>query len=119
LDRGRGPGSIATHPDQFDPERSRPGYRHLRNYVTVEETHMKKIFVIASLIAFSLPAMAQDTPTRVTPDALAWKENPAFPKGVQIATLVDDSTKGMWLSYGSSFRLTFKCRRTLTLIPRS
>ena len=30
---------------------------------------------------------------RVTPDALAWKQNPAFPKGVQIATLVGDPTK--------------------------
>src|SRR5213078_3248181 len=39
------------------------------------------------------PAMAQDTLTRVTPDALTWKENPAFPKGVQIATVVGDPTK--------------------------
>jgi hypothetical protein len=46
---------------------------------------MRKFLVIASLIAFSLPAMAQDKPTRVTPEALAWKENPAFPKGVHIA----------------------------------
>jgi hypothetical protein len=37
--------------------------------------------------------MAQDTLTRVTPDALTWKENSAFPKGVQIATLVGDPTK--------------------------
>jgi hypothetical protein len=51
---------------------------------------MRKFLVIAGLIAFSLPAMAQDTPTRVTPDALTWKDNPAFPKGVQIATLVGD-----------------------------
>jgi hypothetical protein len=34
---------------------------------------MRKFLVIAGLIAFSLPAMAQDTPTRVTPDALAWR----------------------------------------------
>jgi len=54
---------------------------------------MRKFLVIAGLIAFSLPAMAQDTPTRVTPDALAWKENPAFPKGVHIATLVGDRAK--------------------------
>ena len=32
-------------------------------------------------------------PTRVTPDALAWKENAAFPKGVQIATPGRDPTK--------------------------
>ena len=37
--------------------------------------------------------MAQDKEMRVTPDALTWKENPAFPKGVQIATLVGDPTK--------------------------
>src|SRR5438445_13537228 len=54
---------------------------------------MRKLLVIVGVVAFSLPAIAQDTPTRVTPDALAWKENPAFPKGVQIATLVGDPTK--------------------------
>jgi hypothetical protein len=58
-----GAGRAASLPirNQFDFERSRPRYRHLRNYVTMEETHMRKFFVIASLIAFSLPAMAQDT----------------------------------------------------------
>ena len=54
---------------------------------------MRKLLMIAGLVAFALPAMAQDTPTRVTPDTLTWKENPAFPKGVQIATLVGDPTK--------------------------
>jgi len=54
---------------------------------------MRPFLLLAAFIAFSLPAMAQDTPARVTPDALAWKENPAFPKGVQIATLVGDPTK--------------------------
>ena len=54
---------------------------------------MRKLLVVAGVVAFSLPAIAQDTPTRVTPDALTWKENPAFPKGVQIATLVGDPTK--------------------------
>ena len=54
---------------------------------------MRKLLVTAWFIAFSIPAMAQDTPTRVTPDALAWKENPAFPKGVLIATLVGEPTK--------------------------
>jgi hypothetical protein len=37
----------------------------------LEEIHLRKFLVIAGLIAFSLPAMAQDAPTRVTPDALA------------------------------------------------
>ena len=47
----------------------------------------KRLLVAAGVVAFALPAMAQDTLTRVTPDALTWKKNPAFPKGVQIATM--------------------------------
>src|SRR5690348_7410471 len=54
---------------------------------------MKKLLVIAGLVVFSFPATAQNTPTRLTPDALAWKESPAFPKGVQIATVVGDPSK--------------------------
>src|SRR5438045_7831504 len=54
---------------------------------------MRKLLVLVGVVALSLPAMAQDTLTRVTPDALAWKENPAFPRGVQIATVVGDQTK--------------------------
>src|SRR5262249_13331647 len=54
---------------------------------------MGKLLVLAGVVAFSLPAIAQDTLTRVTPDAVMWKENPAFPKGVLIATLVGDPTK--------------------------
>src|SRR2546421_8649234 len=54
---------------------------------------MRKLLMIVSLVAFSVPVMAQDTPTRVTPDELSWKENPAFPKGVQVATVVGDPTK--------------------------
>jgi hypothetical protein len=55
---------------------------------------MKKLLMAtAVLVAFSGYATAQETEMRVTPDALTWKENPAFPKGVQIATLVGDPTK--------------------------
>src|ERR1700751_3091204 len=55
---------------------------------------MKKLLTAtAVLAACSSYAMAQETEMRVTPDALTWKENPAFPKGVQIATLVGDPTK--------------------------
>jgi quercetin dioxygenase-like cupin family protein len=54
---------------------------------------MKTLWVAAVLIALSSPAIAQDKEMRVTPDALTWMENPAFPKGVQIATLVGDPTK--------------------------
>ena len=60
-----------------------------------EEVSMKNFLVAAALIAFASSAMAQDSMklTRVTPDALTWKDNPAFPKGIQIANLVGDPTK--------------------------
>src|SRR4029079_18188201 len=54
---------------------------------------MRKLILAAGFVAFSLPAIGQDTLTWVSPDALTWKDNPAFPKGVQIATLVGDSAK--------------------------
>ena len=55
---------------------------------------MKKSLITAvSMIALSIPAMAQDTETRLMPETLTWKNNPAFPKGVEIATLVGDPTK--------------------------
>jgi quercetin dioxygenase-like cupin family protein len=55
---------------------------------------MKELLIAAAvLIASSTSLMAQDKEMQVTPDALAWKNNPAFPKGVQIATLVGDPTK--------------------------
>ena len=55
---------------------------------------MKKLLMTtAVLVGLSGYAMAQETEMRVTPDALTWKENPAFPKGVQIATVVGDRIK--------------------------
>src|SRR5438034_5460918 len=55
---------------------------------------MKKLLLAATgLIALSIPAMAQNTEVQVMPDTLTWKDNPAFPKGGQIATLVGDPTK--------------------------
>jgi len=63
-------------------------------YGNLGGTRMKKLLSTAiSLLAFSIPAMAQDALTRVMPENLTWKDNPAFPKGVQIATFVDDPTK--------------------------
>ena len=58
-----------------------------------EEVVVNSLLVAAALIALSGPVMAQDKEMQVTPDALTWKENPAFPKGVQIATVVGDPTK--------------------------
>ena len=54
---------------------------------------MKKLLLAAALIAFSSSATAQDKLMQVTPDALQWNDNPAFPKGVKIATLVGDPAK--------------------------
>ena len=54
---------------------------------------MKALWMTMALIALSTPVIAQDKEIRATPDALTWKENPAFPKGVRIATLVGDPTK--------------------------
>src|SRR5712691_2807343 len=55
---------------------------------------MKKLsMAVVGLLAFSTFAMAQDKLPRLPPDALAWKDNPAFPKGIQIATLPGDPTK--------------------------
>jgi hypothetical protein len=86
---------------------------------STREDFMKKLLIFVALIALAGSAMAQDTPTRLSPDALTWKENPAFPKGVQIASSWETRRKqGMWLSYGLNSRLTSKCRRTLILIPR-
>jgi quercetin dioxygenase-like cupin family protein len=48
---------------------------------------------VVALIVFSSHATAQEKLTRLTPDALTWKDNAAFPKGVQIATLLGDPTK--------------------------
>ncbi|HVR16985.1 MAG TPA: hypothetical protein VMS25_11550 [Candidatus Limnocylindrales bacterium] len=63
---------------------------------------MKKlILTAASLIALSISAMGQDTLTRVTPEALTWKDNSAFPKGVQIATVVGDPTKAGGEAFGN------------------
>ena len=54
---------------------------------------MQTLWMAVALIALSTPVMAQDIEMRATPDELIWKENPAFPKGVQIATVVGDPTK--------------------------
>ncbi len=54
---------------------------------------MKRFLLAAALTALSSAAMAQDKEARLTPEALTWKENPAFPKGVQVATLLGDPTK--------------------------
>ena len=56
---------------------------------------MKALLLSTSLFLIVDAAVAEDaTHTNVIkPEALVWKDNPAFPKNVQIATLVGDPTK--------------------------
>src|SRR3954468_14233057 len=57
---------------------------------------MKALLLSASLVllACGVVVVADERHTNViTPDAVKWTENPAFPKGIQIATLVGDPTK--------------------------
>lgn len=54
---------------------------------------MKKLLISVALIALSGSALAQDATTMVKPDALTWKDNPALPKGGQVAILVGNPTK--------------------------
>jgi hypothetical protein len=75
---------------------------------------MKKLLVASALIAFPCFAMAQDKETRIAPDALAWKENPAFPKGVQVATLVGDPSKA-----GEAVVLRIKFPANFHMPPRT
>jgi hypothetical protein len=56
---------------------------------------MKKLLLaVTGLIAFSIPAAAQNTEVRAMPDALIWKDNPAFPKvGIDYINPADDPSK--------------------------
>jgi quercetin dioxygenase-like cupin family protein len=56
---------------------------------------MKALLLSASLFLIAGSATAQDArhTNVIAPEALAWSDNPAFPKGVQIATLIGDPTK--------------------------
>ena len=56
---------------------------------------MKAILLSASLLLVASVATAQDTQhtSVINAGALIWSDNPAFPKGIQIATLVGDPTK--------------------------
>ena len=56
---------------------------------------MKTALFSAAVLALVGSAWAQDgmKATTVMPEALTWKDNPAIPKGGQIAILVGDPTK--------------------------
>jgi quercetin dioxygenase-like cupin family protein len=59
------------------------------------EVAMKLHLLLASFIFLAGDACAQDGRHTdvIVPEALVWKENPAFPKGVRIAVLVGDPTR--------------------------
>jgi quercetin dioxygenase-like cupin family protein len=56
---------------------------------------MKALLVSISLLLLASAAVAEEErhTSVITPEALKWTENPAFPKGIQIATLIGDPTK--------------------------
>ena len=56
---------------------------------------MKTLLISTTLVLSISGAVAQDIShtSVITPDAVKWTENPAFPKGIQIATLIGDPTK--------------------------
>jgi quercetin dioxygenase-like cupin family protein len=56
---------------------------------------MKQLLMLAALVPLVGSALAQDAMKGivVTPDALTWKDNPALPKGAQVATILGDPTK--------------------------
>jgi quercetin dioxygenase-like cupin family protein len=54
---------------------------------------MKKLLILAAVIASAGSALAQDAVTVVKPDGLTWKDSPDMPKGGQVAFLVGDPTK--------------------------
>ena len=53
----------------------------------------KQLLIAAAFIAIASSGMAQDKHVQVTADAVAWKDNPAFPKGVQTASALALSAK--------------------------
>ena len=56
---------------------------------------MKALLLSASLFLIASAASAEDARHTevITPETLAWKDSPAFPRGVQIATLMGDQIK--------------------------
>ena len=56
---------------------------------------MKKLLILAGLIALAGSASAQDAMKGIVvkPDALTWQDNPALPKGLQVAVILGDPTK--------------------------
>jgi quercetin dioxygenase-like cupin family protein len=54
---------------------------------------MNKLILSAAMVALVGSALAQDAGKVISPTMLTWKDNPAIPKGGQIAILIGDPTK--------------------------
>ncbi len=56
---------------------------------------MKALLLSTSLLLLASGAVAEEArhTNVIMPEAVKWMENPAFPKGIQIATLVGDPAK--------------------------
>jgi hypothetical protein len=56
---------------------------------------MKALLLSVCMLLFAGDALAEEVrhTNVIIPEAVKWVENPAFPKGIQIATLVGDPTK--------------------------
>ena len=54
---------------------------------------MNKLILSVAMVGLVGPALAQDSTKPITPTMLTWKDNPAIPKGGQVAILVGDPAK--------------------------
>ena len=56
---------------------------------------MKALLLSTSLVVLAAGVAAEEGrhTNVITPDAVKWTENPAFPRGVRVATLIGDPTK--------------------------
>jgi len=61
--------------------------------MSTKEDRMKRLLISVAVIGLAGSALAQDAVKHVKPDELTWKDNPAIPKGGQVAILVGDPTK--------------------------
>src|SRR5829696_4986675 len=77
---------------------------------------MKALLLSATLMLLAGSTVAEDTrhTAVIMADALQWTGNPAFPKAVQIATLVGDPTKA-----GETVVLRIKFPPNFTMPPHS
>jgi quercetin dioxygenase-like cupin family protein len=71
------------------------------------EALMKKLLIIASLVAVAGTAFAQDAAKRIKPDDVVFKGNPLL-KGVESAVLIGDPTKPEVVIVRNKFPANYK-----------